>query len=96
MQKGEVEAPQPLDVPEPAHLQPNLCIGELGIAALAVHLIVAIGRFGFRYPPVSHCLVVEAGEAPWRGALVLTNPRWPQRRDQETGWVAADTENRRG
>jgi hypothetical protein len=38
-------------------------------------LVLACARFNFDHPMVNNCLIFEANEFPFRGAIFLENPQ---------------------
>ncbi len=75
-QLGEIDEPpelKPRKMPE--ELFTGLTLGEIGAATLPISLILACARFEFNYPMVKNCLVCEANEFPFRGAILVENPQ---------------------
>jgi 3-oxoacyl-[acyl-carrier-protein] synthase I len=71
---GETDA-----VPAPAPCMPErldagVSLGDIGVAALPVALALACARFDFEHPAVEHCMAVEGGAQPERGAVLLRRP----------------------
>ncbi len=52
-------------------MQLHVALGETGAATLPLSLALACARFEFAHPAVNHLLVCDAGDAPWRGAVLL-------------------------
>ncbi|MFA5700643.1 MAG: hypothetical protein WC913_05140 [Desulfuromonas sp.] len=52
-------------------LQLHIALGETGAAALPLSLALGCARFEFHHPRLHHVLVCAAGDAPFRGAVVL-------------------------
>jgi len=36
--------------------------------------VLGCARFNFKHPVVNNCLILEANEFPFRGAILLENP----------------------
>ena len=79
VQLGEIEQPDIPDDPIPDIESPYLYMGELGAAALPMHLATALAwmeydahqaRWGF--PIRKHLLVCDTPDAPERGALIIS------------------------
>ncbi|VAW98083.1 hypothetical protein MNBD_GAMMA22-1166 [hydrothermal vent metagenome] len=74
-QIGELDEPpklKPRKMPE--ELDVSLALGEIGAASIPLGLVLACARFDFQYPSVNNCLVFEANDNPFRGAIFLDNP----------------------
>lgn len=56
----------------PAELRPGLALGELGAAALPVMLVLGCARFAFAHPVADTLVAFEVGDAPVRGAVILS------------------------
>jgi len=75
-QMGELDEPPKLEPRQmPEELFTGLTLGEVGAATIPLSLVLACGRFDFNYPMVKNCLICEANEFPFRGAIVLENPQ---------------------
>jgi 3-oxoacyl-[acyl-carrier-protein] synthase-1 len=79
VQLGEIEQADIPDDPIPKIILPHMTMGELGAAALPMHLATALAwveydahqsRWGF--PTRKHLLVCDTPDAPERGALIVT------------------------
>jgi len=74
-QMGELDDPpslKPRKIPE--QLDPNFSLGEIGAATLPLSIILGCARFDFTYPSVENCLICDASEFLFRGAILLSNP----------------------
>ncbi|BCR03031.1 hypothetical protein DESUT3_01000 [Desulfuromonas versatilis] len=69
----QAEPPAP-----PEELQPHLALGSLGAAALPINIALACARFEFKHPKLGSILVCEAGDGPFRGAVLLQT--WKEKR----------------
>jgi 3-oxoacyl-[acyl-carrier-protein] synthase-1 len=79
VQLGELEQADIPDDPIPKIILPHMTMGEVGMAALPMHIAAALAwieydehqaRWGF--PIRKHLLVCDTPDAPERGALVIT------------------------
>lgn len=52
-------------------MQLHIALGETGAAALPLSLALACARFEFDHPGLKHLLVCDAGDTPFRGAVLL-------------------------
>ncbi len=75
MLAGELDAPQPVPQPPREILDLAMSIGDTGIAAPLLAMVVAAARFGFRYPPRREMVIIERGDMAQRGAAWLETPR---------------------
>ncbi len=69
MERGEVEAPQPVPEPEREILDPGITLGETGAAGLWLSLLLACARFDFDWPAREAVVVAHMPDAPERGAI---------------------------
>ena len=75
MQAGELAAPQPAPQPPREILDLAMSIGDTGIAAPLLAMVVAGARFGFRHPPRRQVVIIERRDTAHRGAAWLETPR---------------------
>jgi len=74
-QLGEVdEPPKPKPRKMPEELSTGQTLGEIGAASIPMSLVLACARFNFNHPAINNCLICEANEFPFRGAIFLENP----------------------
>lgn len=57
---------------QPEHLNTCLALGSLGAAELPLALAIAYVRLHYPYPAVTHALVCELSDQPWRGAISVS------------------------
>ncbi|MFV2058278.1 MAG: hypothetical protein ACC707_17570 [Thiohalomonadales bacterium] len=75
-QLGELDEPPKLKSRKlPEELKTSYTLGEIGAASIPLNLVLAGARFDFNYPVVKNCLICEANEFLFRGAILLQNPR---------------------
>jgi hypothetical protein len=81
MMMGEVDAPQPTERDRPHRIMLSLATGEVGAASLPMQLAIACEQFHFEanmarfgYPPSKPLMILENGDYPIRGAIVLNPP----------------------
>jgi 3-oxoacyl-[acyl-carrier-protein] synthase-1 len=74
-QLGEITEPPKLKARKmPEELLTSATLGDVGAASIPLSLVVACARFNFDHPVVNNCLICEANEFPFRGAILLENP----------------------
>jgi len=74
-QLGELDEPPTLKSRKmPEELFTGLTLGEIGAATIPLSLVLACARFDFNHPTVKNCLICEANEFPFRGAILVENP----------------------
>ncbi|MFV2061782.1 MAG: hypothetical protein ACC653_13940 [Gammaproteobacteria bacterium] len=75
-QLGETTEPptvKPRKMPE--ELLTSSTLGDIGAASIPLSLVLGCARFNFDHPVVNNCLIFEANEFPFRGAILLENPQ---------------------
>ncbi len=82
MMMGEVDTPQPAERERPQRIKLSSATGEVGAASLPMQLAIACEQFRFEanmarfgYPPSKPVVVLENGDYPIRGAIVLHPPQ---------------------
>lgn len=85
---GEVEQVDPLPPSLPEKLYLNQSLGDMGVASVAVSIILAMARMEFVHPVCKRNLILESGHSPHRGVIYVKHPTGGKSKQQLLDEVA--------